>query len=51
MRAYALPRDHILFELPSVEGWACLAAAVEGDPWTNAQRASSGYIAQELDRL
>lgn len=51
MREYRLTRDHVLFDLPSVEGWAYVAWSKEANPWGGIERASVGYVAQELDRL
>jgi len=44
-------RDHVLFDLASVEGWAWYNWALENEPYSNLERATDGYIAQELDRM
>jgi hypothetical protein len=50
MAGYKWPREYVLFELPSVEGWACYNWLVEADPWGSRDRETDGYIAQEWQR-
>lgn len=40
-------RDYVLDELPSQQGWALLAAAIELDSGLAVERATDGYIAQD----
>lgn len=46
MHGYRWTRDHVLFDLPSVEGWAYANWLVEADPWGTNERESDGYITQ-----
>lgn len=48
MMTYHFTADHVLHELPALQGHALIAAALELDPRGLVQRASPGYIAQEL---
>lgn len=50
MAAYGWTEDYVLFELSGARGWAYYAAAIEINPWLSAERASDGYIAQEIRR-
>lgn len=51
MATFRLTKAHVLYDLPSCEGWALRAWAIEHHPWGNVERESDGYIAQELEKL
>lgn len=51
MRDYGFTRDYILYELPNVEGWALSNWSRENTAWSEFERATDGYIAQERDKL
>ena len=50
MRAYPqFTREFVLFELDMAEAWIWRNVAIETDPMISAQRASPGYVAQEIE--
>ena len=50
MRDFHLTEAHVIDELPLPRAFAYRAWAIESQPWAKVERASDGYIAQEIDR-
>jgi hypothetical protein len=42
--------EYVEDELDMARGWALIACRIENDPWLAVERASPGYIAQQIDR-
>lgn len=50
MRDFHMTEAYILDDLPLARAFAYRAWAIESQPWAKVERASDGYIAQELYR-
>lgn len=50
MHFYGLTRHEVLYRLPGCQGWAMYAWAIENNGWSDVDRDSDGYIAQEIQR-
>ena len=48
MREFHMPEAYVMDELPLARAFAYRAWAVESQPWAKVERASDGYISQEI---
>lgn len=49
-RDFGLHPDRVAMEMPLAQVFAWNACSIENDPWAGSERASPGYIAQEVER-
>jgi hypothetical protein len=51
MRDFHFTEDFVLYDLPSLRGWAYLSGATLWNPHLNVRLADGGYIRAEIERL